>query len=282
MKCIKNNLIKGTHGKPIVSDLYYHKTNTRKPLVIFCHGYKGYKDWGAFDLMSSSFLGAGIALLKFNFSHNGGTPEQPIDFPDLEAFGNNNYMIELDDLESVINWVSTAEEFKDEIDINNIILIGHSRGGAIAILKASEDARIKKLVTWAAVCDLNRSMFEQGAELEQWKKDSVLYIVNGRTKQKMPHYIQFYNNYIKNKKRLDIQKATRKITIPQLIFHGGGDLGVPVAHAENLYQWNPASELMLLPKTNHVFGASQPWLEDKLPEDFSIVLKKTIDFINKS
>jgi hypothetical protein len=39
---------------------------------------------------------------------------------------------------------------------------------------------------------------------------------------------------------------------------------------------------MLLPKANHVFGASQPWLEDKLPEDFSIVLKKTIDFINKS
>ena len=185
--------------------MYYHKTNTRKPLVIFCHGYKGYKDWGAFDLMSSSFLEAGIALLKFNFSHNGGTPEQPIDFPDLEAFGNNNYMIELDDLESVINWVSTAEEFKDEIDINNIILIGHSRGGAIAILKASEDARIKKLVTWAAVCDLNRSMFEQGAELEQWKKDGVCYIVNGRTKQKMPHYIQFYHNYSKNKERLDVK-----------------------------------------------------------------------------
>lgn len=274
--------MKGTHGKPIVSDLYYHKTNTKKPLVIFCHGYKGYKDWGAFDLMSSSFLEAGIALLKFNFSHNGGTPEQPIDFPDLEAFGNNNYMIELDDLESVINWVSTAEEFKDEIDINNIILIGHSRGGAIAILKASEDARIKKLITWAAVCDLNRSMFEQGAELEQWKKDGVLYIVNGRTKQKMPHYIQFYHNYSKNKERLDVKKAVKQLSIPQLIFHGEGDLAVPVIHAKNLHQWNSASELMLLPKANHVFGASQPWLEDKLPEDFSIVLKKTIDFINKS
>ena len=282
MKCKKNNLIKGTHGKPIVSNLYYHKTNTRKPLVIFCHGYKGYKDWGAFDLMASTFLEGGVALLKFNFSHNGGTPEQPIDFPDLEAFGNNNYMIELDDLESVINWVSTAEEFKDEIDINNIILIGHSRGGAIAILKASENARIKKLITWAAVCDLNRSMFEQGAELEQWKKDGVFFIVNGRTNQKMPHYIQFYHNYSKNKERLDVKKAVKQLSIPQLIFHGEGDLAVPVIHAENLHQWNPASELMLLPKANHVFGASQPWLEDKLPEDFSIVLKKTIDFINKS
>ena len=123
MISITNISVKSTHhNKPIVTDVFYKKNNTKNPIVIFCHGYKGYKDWGAFDLMSSSFLEAGIALLKFNFSHNGGTPEQPIDFPDLEAFGNNNYMIELDDLESVINWVSTAEEFKDEID-NKIYII---------------------------------------------------------------------------------------------------------------------------------------------------------------
>ena len=278
----KNFPIKGIHKKPILTDLYYQETKSLKPLVIFCHGYKGYKDWGAFDLMSSSFLEAGIALLKFNFSHNGGTPKQPIDFPDLEAFGNNNYMVELDDLESVINWISTTTKFKNEIDTNNISLIGHSRGGAIAIIKAAEDSRIKKLVTWAAVCDLNRTMFHEGAELNKWKEDGVLYILNGRTKQKMPHYIQFYHNYSKNKERLDVKKAVKQLSIPQLIVHGEGDLAVPVIHAENLHQWNPASELMLLPKANHVFGASQPWLKDKLPEDFSIVLKKTINFIHKS
>ena len=278
----KNFPIKGIHKKPILTDLYYQETKSLKPLVIFCHGYKGYKDWGAFDLMSSSFLEAGIALLKFNFSHNGGTPKQPIDFPDLEAFGNNNYMVELDDLESVINWISTTTKFKNEIDTNNISLIGHSRGGAIAIIKSAEDSRIKKLVTWAAVCDLNRTMFHEGAELNKWKEDGVLYILNGRTKQKMPHYIQFYHNYSKNKERLDVKKAVKQLSIPQLIVHGEGDLAVPVIHAENLHQWNPASELMLLPKANHVFGASQPWLKDKLPEDFSIVLKKTINFIHKS
>ena len=278
----KNFPIKGIHKKPILTDLYYQETKSLKPLVIFCHGYKGYKDWGAFDLMSSSFLEAGIALLKFNFSHNGGTPKQPIDFPDLEAFGNNNYMVELDDLESVINWISTTTKFKNEIDTNNISLIGHSRGGAIAIIKAAEDSRIKKLVTWAAVCDLNRTMFHEGAELNKWKEDGVLYILNGRTKQKMPHYIQFYHNYSKNKERLDVKKAVKQLSIPQLIVHGEGDLAVPVIHAENLHQWNPASELMLLPKANHIFGASQPWLKDKLPEDFSIVLKKTINFIHKS
>ena len=86
MRILKNFPIKSKHNKSIITDLYFNQTNKQKPLVIFCHGYKGYKDWGAFDLMSSNFLKAGLALLKFNFSHNGCTPDQPIDFPDLDAF----------------------------------------------------------------------------------------------------------------------------------------------------------------------------------------------------
>jgi pimeloyl-ACP methyl ester carboxylesterase len=279
MKILKNFPIKGKYKKSISTDLYFNQTNKQKPLVIFCHGYKGYKDWGAFDLMSSNFLKAGLALLKFNFSHNGCTPDQPIDFPDLDAFGNNNYTKELDDLESIINWICTTTKFKNEIDTNNISLIGHSRGGAIAIIKAAEDSRIKKLVTWAAVCDLNRTIFHEGAELDKWKEDGVLYILNGRTKQKMPHYIQFYDNFIKNKKHLSVKNAVKKMMIPHLIFHGDKDLSVPFVHAQNLHNWNLSSKLIVVPESNHVFGTSQPWTKTKLPIDFRFVVEKTIAFI---
>lgn len=279
---LKNFPIPSTNQKPIVTDLYYQKTQYKKPLIIFVHGYKGYKDWGAFDKMSSQFLDTDFALLKFNFSHNGGTIEEPIDFPDLDAFGKNNYTMELDDLQTVINWISSNTSHQEEIDTDNITLIGHSRGGGIVTLTAANDSRIKQVVSWAGVCTLDRSMFHEGEELTTWKKEGVFYVINGRTKQKMPHYIQFYENYIQNKERLNIENASKNINIPHLIIHGDGDDAVPFFHAENIHSWNPKSELINIPNANHVFGAKQPWTEETFPEDFKIVLEKTIAFLKSN
>ena len=95
----------------------------------------------------------------------------------------------------------------------------------------------------------------------------------------MPHYIQFYNNFIKNKTRLSVENAAKKMMIPHLIIHGDNDLSVPFLHAQNLHRWNTTSKLIVVPKSNHVFGASQPWTKTKLPTNFKFVLEKTIAFI---
>jgi len=140
MNSLINKIVKSKHhNKPILTDIFYNKTNTKKPIVIFCHGYKGYKDWGAWNLAANEFVNNDLFFVKFNFSHNGGTAENPIDFPDLEAFGQNNFILELNDLDTIIDWVTTNPDFKNEIDIHNIILIGHSRGGGIVTLKAGEN-----------------------------------------------------------------------------------------------------------------------------------------------
>lgn len=282
MTILQNFPLAGKHKKPIVTDLFYNKTGAKKPLIIFCHGYKGYKDWGVFGKMNTAFTDRGFALLKFNFSHNGGTLEQPIDFPDLEAFGNNNYTMELDDLQTVIDWIVQQKDHQHEIDTKNITLIGHSRGGGIVTLTASKDSRIKRAITWAAVSTLDRTMFQKGPELAQWKKDGVFYIVNGRTQQQMPHYIQFYKNYRDHKEYLNIQKAVEQLTIPHLIIHGDGDLAVPIFHAQNLHKWNPNSELCVISGANHVFGTKQPWTEEKFPSDFQEVMKQTLYFLENT
>ena len=228
--------------------------------------------------MSSVFVNENIFLVKFNFSHNGGTLENPIDFPDLEAFGHNNYSKELDDLDTVISWLLNNADYHSEIDSENITLIGHSRGGGIVSIKSSEDKRISRLITWASVSDY-ASRFPEGEILNYWKKQGVAYIENARTKQQMPHYIQFYQNFIENKERLHIQSSIEKLTIPHLIIHGTADTTVPLIEATNLQSWNEKSELFLIENGDHSFGAKQPWLEDELPSDFKIVLNKTIQFI---
>ena len=268
------------HDKPILTDVFYKKTCKKKPIVIFCHGYKGYKDWGAWNLAVSDFVKNNLFFVKFNFSHNGGTAEQPIDFPDLEAFGNNNYTKELDDLESVINWISNNTDFRNEAKKEDISLIGHSRGGGIVILKSKEDARVKQVITLASVCDFEQRTATIG-DLKEWKKEGVKYVVNGRTKQNMPHFYQFYENFIQNKERLDIKKATENLEIPYLIIHGNKDTSVLIEEAKNLKKWNPDSELKVLEKADHSFGTRHPWKAKNLPKDLKKVVESSLSFLNK-
>jgi len=281
MEITKNIHIKGSHNKPILTDVCYEKTNKQKPIVVFCHGYKGFKDWGVFDKMAASFTEKELFLVKFNFSHNGGTVDQPIDFPDLKAFGENNLSKEKDDLKTVLDWLFLQDIYKKEVDFNNITLIGHSRGGGIVTLKASEDSRISRLVTWASVSDYE-SRFPKGELLEAWKKMGVAYIENARTKQQMPHYIQFYNDFVENKERLTIRTAATKLTIPHLIVHGTSDATVSIEEAKLLHSWSPKSELLLIKDADHGFGAKHPWEETDLPEDFNEVLRASIRFIKNT
>ncbi|WP_299249022.1 alpha/beta hydrolase [uncultured Lacinutrix sp.] len=261
---IKNEILSREEQKPIVFDVFFNETKKPKPLVIFCHGYKGFKDWGSWNLMAEAFRKAETFFVKFNFSHNGGTSENPIDFPDLEAFAENNYTKELDDLDAILNlFLSKNYEHKNEIDTANVTVIGHSRGGGISIIKASEDSRITNLITLASVCDFAKRTATIG-DIEQWKKDGVKYVLNGRTKQQMPHNYQFYEDFKAHEERLNIENAEKSLRIPHLIIHAKDDPSVKFNEAESLHSWNPKSILIPLENSDHVFGAKHPWL-DKLP-----------------
>lgn len=278
MKILKNILVDGTHKKPILTDVFYNTSNQPKPIVIFCHGYKGFKDWGAWNLMAQAFADAGFFFVKFNFSHNVGTVEQPIDFPDLEAFGNNNYTKELDDLENVLDWVCNNSDYKNEVNLDSISLIGHSRGGGIVLLKSNEDIKIKKVITLAGVCDFSKRTATIG-NLEEWKKEGVKYVLNGRTKQKMPHFYQFYEDFIRNRERLNIQKATENIQIPHLIIHGDADTSVLISEAENLKRWQPKSRFTIIENADHVFNVFHPWNKKEMSKELAEVTSICIDFL---
>ncbi|ASK32084.1 alpha/beta hydrolase [Chryseobacterium sp. T16E-39] len=270
----QNIIISNPETKDFLADAYYPETNGKLPLVIFVHGYKGYKDWGAWNLMAEKFAKAGFFFVKFNSSHNGTTVEDPHNFGDLEAFGNNNYSKELSDLGAVIDYFTA----NDKVDDQKVVLIGHSRGGGISIIKTFEDERINGLITLASVDTLER--FPKDKDLENWKKEGVYYVLNGRTKQEMPHYYQFYQDFEKDVHRFDVERSMEMAKAHVLIIHGTDDESVAVKEAEHLHILNPNSELFLIENANHTFGAKEPWTEPGLPKDLNTVTEKCIDFIN--
>jgi len=277
MITVNNLTLKRNNKKPILIDAFYSQDKTNQPVVIFCHGYKGFKDWGAWNLMAKEIAKAGFCFVKFNFSHNGGTMENPIDFPNLEAFGQNNYTKELDDLNDVIDWSQNYFLNNTFVNTNNICLIGHSRGGGICILKASQDKRITKLITLASVSDFEKRTATIG-NLKEWREKGVKYVLNSRTKQQMPHYYQFYQDFIANKERLNIKEATKAICIPQLIIHGDNDTSISINEAEALHQWNLNSKLYVIKGANHVFNTKHPWLANKLSLEMESVVRLITNF----
>lgn len=275
----KNQILQSKNKKPILFDVYYKETIETQPLIIFCHGYKGFKDWGAWHLVAEAFAEAGFCFLKFNFSHNGGTMEDPIDFPDLEAFAENNFSKELDDLDRVLNEIESGNEnFPSKI--STISLIGHSRGGGIVFIKAEEDSRINKVVSWASVSDFKARFQENTDEFVTWKETGVTYVQNSRTKQMLPHNFQFYTDFKENEKRFSINRAVQNLKIPQLIVHGSEDQTVSVKEAKAINSWNVNSELLIINGADHVFNAKHPWEETSLPDNLKSAVQKTIDFLN--
>ena len=278
MKIITNIPLKSKSQKPVLIDLFYKENGRPKKVIVFCHGYKGFKDWGAWNLVAKKFAKNNFFFIKMNFSHNGGTVHQPIDFPDLKAFGNNNFTKELDDIDAVIGWLAANKEIHKEINSENISLIGHSRGGAIVLIKAFENKNISQVITWAGVSDF-KSKFPSGKALQEWENKGVAYVENARTKQKMPHYIQFYDNFKQNENRLNIKNAVHSLKIPYLIIHGSNDETVLLQEANNLYSWNSNNQIRIIENANHTFGSMHPWDKDGLPINLETATNETIQFI---
>ena len=271
----RNILIKNAETRAFLADAYYQESEEKLPVVIFAHGYKGYKDWGAWDLMAKKFAEAGFFFVKFNFSHNGTTVNQPEEFGDLEAFGNNNFTKELSDYQRVVSHF----ENDSHIDKDKIIIVGHSRGGGISVIEAYEEDRVKALVILAGVSHFGYR-FPSGERLQEWESEGVMFSENGRTKQQMPHYFQFFEDYKANEDRFNIQHAAHNLEKPTLIVQGTNDEAVKDKEAFLLNEWIKNSELFLIEEATHTFGAKEPWTENELPVDLEKATLEMIRFIH--
>jgi pimeloyl-ACP methyl ester carboxylesterase len=265
--------IPGAKGRGMAADITYDTLLPYAPLVIFAHGIRGFKDWGAHNLVANYFAENGFRFLKFNFSHNGTTADNPTEFTDLIGFSDNTFTIELEDLKSVIDFACGGSAIPR---VNSVYLIGHSMGGGISIIKTAEDKRILKLVTMAAISSFY-NLWPKEAE-KQWRLQGVMYIKNGRTGQNMPYKASLLHDLDINAERLDIELKASQIKQPWLIVHGDADTSVPLSHAELLHKAQPDAGFLIIAGADHTFNAVHPYETHDLPAQLLTFCDGTISF----
>ena len=273
--------VPSTEDLPIYYDFYVPSVNSNKqlPVIIFLHGFKGFKDWGAFPDACAELSSAGFAVLSMNFSLNG-VSENMLEFDQLDLFARETLSQDLDDVGTVISALEDGaiSTNKANLDTDHMGILGHSRGGHTAVAAAAEYPEITCLVTWSAVADYNAHWSDK--MIADWEEKGVTEIKNGRTGQMMPVKKVVYDDAIENADRLMAVKRVQELSAPALFVHSRGDEGVPYSEAEKLYR-NCSSEdkeMKLLPDSGHTFDTAHPFEEDDFPEAFQHVLEATVEW----
>jgi dienelactone hydrolase len=227
-----------------------------RPAVVICHGFKGFMEWGFFPALATLLAERGYVAVRFNLSGTGMRPGDEL-VTDPEAFRENTYSRELAELLAVLDatGISIAP---GRVDRGRIGLLGHSRGGGDALLAAASPAwrdRLRALVTWAAISDVDR--FSPGQK-EEWRRTGEFPVANARTGQRLALGLGMLDD-VENA-GLDLLAAAETRRAPWLIVHGAEDESVPVAEGHRLAERaTGTTELLVVPGANHTFGSRHPF-----------------------
>jgi len=267
-----------SQGHPIYYDLYSPSVapSTVVPVVLFVHGFKGFKDWGAFPDACEELARTGFAVITFNFSLNG-IGKNMLEFDELDLFERETLSQDLEDVGTIIDAIKQKSINSDRVLLNSdlIGIIGHSRGGHTAVAAAAEYSEIMCLVSWSAVADYNARW---SSEMKKdWEEKGFSEIVNSRTNQIMRVGKVVYDDAINNADRLMAIKRVRELHIPCMFIAGKEDEAVPYSDSEKLFRACPSDEkeVRIINNAGHTFNVSHPFEEEKFPQAFEEVLNLT-------
>ncbi len=248
------------------------------PVVIFTHGFKGFKEWGSIPYICESLARRGFYTVSYNFSHNG-TEGHGEEFTRLDRFAENTFSREVSELRRMVDAVVDGEPPSFQLaDPARIGLVGHSRGGGITLLEAWQDERVRAVTVWAAVADFDRYTERQK---NAWRRDGYMESKNMRTGQMMRLNLSLLEDLERNRPSLDIGKAAAELHKPLLILHGEQDLTVRIEDGERLAALaDPAlTEFVPIPGAAHTFGAVHPFEGTNPVLEYAI--DRTVSFLGK-
>ena len=239
------------HERTVYGDAYIPKTESF-PLVIFSHGYNGYKD--DFRESAEYLMNNGAASITFTFCGSGGR--------DPGGFGTMNMTLftEKEDLSALMDYAKQIKGFN-----GSLYLFGGSQGGMVSAMTAIERASDIKgmLLLFPAFCipdNWNNTQFP----IERYP-----------TPESIPECIDFWGvklgrNFIFTMRNLDIFANMADFRNPVLIMHGTNDAIVPISYSQRAAKTYPNAELVTYNGEGHGFT----------PETMRDVETRLLAFVN--
>jgi uncharacterized protein len=240
--------IEGADGGPLRGDLYAAALAGPRA-VLLCHGFRGYKDWGFIPLLASTIAAQGTPVAAFNMSGSGiACPDGA--FTERERFRKSTYAAELGDIHRVARWLHRRLDSGDPI----LGLMGHSRGGAMALLYAASHPEVRTVVSLAAP---SRIGVWPEAAFEAWRDHRPHIVRDFRTRADLELGPEIYDDIVQNGAAYDLHRAAASLTIPYLVVQGDRDRSVPLEEGRRLASWGPreTTELAIIENAGHSFQA---------------------------
>ena len=205
---------------------YHHGREGAREIVLIGHGVTGNKDRPFVVALAEGLAKAGIPALRFSFSGNGASQGK---------FSASTISKEVEDLGSVIGAVGNRE----------VCYVGHSMGGAVGVLRAAKDPRVKALVSLAGMVhtkDFAEREFGMVKPGEGFMWDDT--------------NCPLSQAYMDDMAKIgSVVEFGSKIKIPWLLVHGTEDDVVPLQDSLDIFgRAIEPKRLVQLAGANHVFA----------------------------
>ncbi len=199
---------------------------TRSPAVIIPHGWSSNAE--KMLPLANILHEAGFSALLYDArGHGASANDGPITIRKLT-----------EDLISAINHLET----RSDVDMERLGIVGHSMGGACAILAASVDPRIKAVVSGSTFADTTKLVEEtlSRMRLPSWP---LAWLVNRFVERWLGTSMKNYNP----------MRAIKRISAPTMLIHGDSDRFIPPSNLDDLYANanSDRTERMLIPGGRH-------------------------------
>jgi alpha-beta hydrolase superfamily lysophospholipase len=227
--------IKNQDGEIIEYTFHAGQENARN-LLIIGHGLTGNKDRPFVVALAEAVAAQGLPVLRLSFSGNGGSGGD---------FRQSTISKEVDDLKAVLS-AADASGYR-------VIYAGHSMGGAVGVLAAASDERIKFLISLAGMVNTKAFYKREFGEVTpdsgcMWEEASC------------PLSSTFKNDL---ENIGSTASKAGEIKVPWLLVHGTEDDVVPISDSQEIFaQANEPKKLVEIPGANHVFseGSEKPMI----------------------